>query len=108
MLVSAAALTAAALLHPDVPVLPETADWRILPALALASAVGQALFAWGHAHLPITVSATLQLCVPVFTAVFAWLFLDEGLTVVQLTGGSVLLGALIALVTVSDRLGVVA
>ncbi|MFE9813329.1 EamA family transporter [Streptomyces sp. NPDC005548] len=103
MLVSAAALTTAALLHPDVPVLPETADWRILPALALASAVGQALFAWGHAHLPITVSATLQLCVPIFAAVFAWLFLDEGLTVMQLTGGGVLLGALIALVTVSDR-----
>ncbi len=99
MLVSAAVLTAGVLLLPGRSMLPEPADAGLLPALALASSVGQALFAWGHAHLPVSVSATLQLAVPVFAAAISWSVLGETLTGVQLLGGGVLIGSLAVLVT---------
>ena len=73
--------------------LPVTAHgWLILVLLALICHVaGQCLIGYGLGHLPASFSAVSLLWQPVVAAVLAWLFLKEGLGLLQIAGGIVIL-----------------
>lgn len=72
--------------------------WGLMIALGVISqGLGQGLIVWGLAHLPTSFSSVALLTAPVAAAVFAWLFLDESLTSIQLVGMSaVLVGIYVA------------
>jgi drug/metabolite transporter (DMT)-like permease len=67
-------------------VIPATArDWGLMIGLGVVSqALGQGLIVWGLAHLPTSFSSVALLTAPVAAAVFAWLLLDEALTLSQI------------------------
>ena len=54
---------------------------------------------WGIPRLPLWLSSTLTLMIPVLASVAAWVFLDEPLTVIQLVAMGVVVGALAVIVT---------
>ncbi|MCK2212423.1 DMT family transporter [Actinomadura sp. ATCC 31491] len=99
MAVSAAVLTVGAWSVRGPDIWPVADEVPALVWLAVASGVGQSLFAWGHAHLPVSVSAVLQLAVPVFAAPLSWIFLGETLTAVQMAGAALATGAIAVLVS---------
>jgi drug/metabolite transporter (DMT)-like permease len=68
--------------------------WGLMIALGVISqGLGQGLIVWGLAHLPTSFSSVALLTAPVAAGVFAWLFLDESLVVLQIIGmGAVLVG----------------
>lgn len=79
--------------------IPETPrGWGLMIALGVISqGLGQGLIVWGLAHLPTSFSSVALLTAPVAAAVFAWLFLDESLTSIQIVGMSaVLVGIYVA------------
>lgn len=79
--------------------IPETPrGWGLMIALGVISqGIGQGLIVWGLAHLPTSFSSVALLTAPVAAAVFAWLFLDESLSSIQIVGMSaVLVGIYVA------------
>lgn len=74
------------------------AGWAVLVALGLLShALGQGLIAYALAHLPAGFSALALLLEPVLAALFAWMWLGEGLGWLQWLGGvAVLAGIAVA------------
>lgn len=74
------------------------AGWAVLIALGLLShALGQGLIAYALAHLPAGFSALALLLEPVLAALFAWMWLAEGLGWLQWLGGlAVLAGIAVA------------
>jgi len=68
--------------------------WIKLVALALISQVaGQSLIAYAMAHLPATFSSVGLLFQPIMATLFAWVILDESVSLLQLAGGiTVLIG----------------
>jgi len=79
--------------------IPATAHgWGLMIALGVISqGLGQGLIVWGLAHLPTSFSSVALLTAPVAAAVFAWLFLDESLTSIQIVGmATVLVGIYVA------------
>jgi drug/metabolite transporter (DMT)-like permease len=74
-------------------IMPGTASgWWILIGLALVShAAGQGLIAYALAHLPAAFSSVSLLFQPVMAALFAWALLGEGLVLLQIAGGVVVL-----------------
>lgn len=73
--------------------LPPTLNgWIILFALAwISHALGQTLIAYALGHLPASFSSLVVLVQPVAAAFFGWLWLGEGLQMLQLAGGAVVL-----------------
>lgn len=88
--VAAPILLAAALLAGRT-VIPGTPnDWMLMIALGVVSqAAGQGFIVWALAHLPTGFSAAALLSAPVAAALFAWVFLKEPVSTIQL-GGMVL------------------
>lgn len=79
--------------------LPQTwSGWGAVLGLALVSqTIGQSLINWAVAHLPAAFSSLTLLINPLASAVFAWVLLDEGLSVWQIAGGvAVLVGIFVA------------
>ncbi len=78
------------------PMLPQTAaGWLKLLGLAwISHAAGQGLIAYALAQLPAAFSAVGLLLQPVIAAGFAWLLLSEPLSVLQCTGGVVVLSGI--------------
>ena len=74
------------------------AGWAVLVGLGLLShAMGQGLIAFALAHLPAGFSALALLLEPVLAALFAWMWLGEGLGWLQWLGGvAVLAGIAVA------------
>ncbi|WP_374440616.1 DMT family transporter [Stella sp.] len=71
------------------------AGWAVLVGLGLLShALGQGLIAFALAHLPAGFSALALLLEPVLAALFAWLWLAEGLAVLQWLGGVAVLAGI--------------
>ena len=71
------------------------AGWAVLIGLGLLShALGQGLIAFALAHLPAGFSALALLLEPVLAALFAWLWLAEGLAVLQWLGGVAVLAGI--------------
>ena len=93
-LVSAALLLPVALLMHEQLLPVSSGGWLTLAALALISQVaGQSLIAYAMAHLPTTFSSVGLLMQPVAAAIFAWAWLGESVSLVQMAGGAtVLLG----------------
>lgn len=74
------------------------ADWWYLIGMVVGPGVlGHGLMTWASRHLEVTVSALLTLASPVVSAVGAWLWLDQRMTVVQAFGASIVLAALAAI-----------
>ena len=82
---------------PDGIVLPDNnRDWLALVYMALiAGALAMAAQTWAQAHLPPTRSAIIMSMEPVFAAFFAVLLGGESLTARMLTGGAMVLAAML-------------
>lgn len=69
--------------------------WAVLVGLGLLShALGQGLIAFALAHLPAGFSALALLLEPVLAALFAWMWLGEGLGALQWLGGVAVLAGI--------------
>ncbi len=69
--------------------------WALMIGLGVISqAGGQGFIVWGLAHLPVGFSAVALLSAPVAAAIFAWIFLSEPVTAVQIAGMAVVLGGI--------------
>jgi drug/metabolite transporter (DMT)-like permease len=90
--VCALALAPIALLSGET-MLPSTSTgWHTLFALALVcQSAGQSLIAYAMAHLPASFSAVSLLLQPVLAALYAWAWLAEPVSALQLVGGVVIL-----------------
>lgn len=71
---------------------PETLGWISL--LVLLPGSGHLIMNWAHAFVPVTVSSTLTLAIPVLSAVGAAIFLDQPITGLQAAGMGVVLVSL--------------
>lgn len=79
---------------------------EIVPLLALlvvGGLLGHSLMNWGIPRLPLWLSSTLTLLIPVFASVAAWIFLDETLTGWQLIAMGVVVAALGVVVLAQGR-----
>lgn len=66
--------------------------WLVLAGLALISQVGgQSMIAYALAHLSAAFGSVALLLQPVLAAMFAWLLFTEGLSLLQLSGGIIVL-----------------
>lgn len=82
---------------------------EILPLAALVvvgGLVGHSLMNWSIPRLPIWLSSTMTLLIPVLSSIAAWVFLDEVLTAWQLLAMAVVVGALAIVVVGQTRLPV--
>lgn len=78
---------------------PSAGDWAWLIAMAVGSGiVGHALMNWSLVRIPLWVGSTFTLAIPVFSALLAWIVLDEAVSPVQATAMVVVLAALAAIV----------
>ena len=79
---------------------PSREDWPwLLLLMIVGGVVGHYLMNWGIPRLPLWLSSTLTLLIPVMASVTAWIFLDEPLTAIQLVAMGVVVGALAVIVT---------
>ena len=86
---------------------PHAEGWLTIAAIALINgALGHVLMNWAHAHVPLVVTSLLTLAVPVFATAAAAMFLDEGVTGVQLVGMAVVLISLTGVVVHQARTSV--
>lgn len=77
------------------PVFPTWTQWGWLALLLAVPGTGHYLMNWAHLHVSLSLVAILTLAVPVLSAAGAWLFLDQQLTIIQVTGMSVVLTSLL-------------
>jgi len=49
---------------------------------------------WSLVRIPLWIGSTFTLLIPVFSALLAWIFLDEAVSLVQGTAMAVVIGAL--------------
>jgi drug/metabolite transporter (DMT)-like permease len=94
--VSAVVLAAAASLHGE-KVIPSSAfGWMIVALLAfLIHAMGQGLTSAAMGRAPVGLVALVILAQPPFSALAAWGVLGEGMTPLQMTGGAIILAAVL-------------
>ena len=50
---------------------------------------------WAHLHVSLSLTGLLMLAIPVFSTIGAWIFLDQGISLLQIAGGLVVITALI-------------
>jgi probable blue pigment (indigoidine) exporter len=78
---------------------PSATNWGWLIAMAVASGlIGHAMMNWSLVRIPLWVGSTFTLLIPVFSALLAWLVLDEAVSAVQALGMVVVIGALAVVV----------
>ena len=74
---------------------PTTTNWAWLIALALSAGVfGHVVMNWAITRIPLWISSTLTLLIPVCSAIFAWIILDQKMTMTQIAAIAVVLTAL--------------
>jgi drug/metabolite transporter (DMT)-like permease len=79
--------------------LPSGKNWALLVAMAVGSGlIGHALMNWSLVRIPLWVGSTFTLLIPVFSALIAWVFLDESLVARQGVAMAVVIGALAMIV----------
>jgi len=90
-------VTPVALIHGlDVGAL-SAADWTRIVIIVFTSGVGaHMLVNWAHPFVRVSVSSIIVLLTPVVSSIGAWLALGESLTPLQLLGGAITLGAILA------------
>src|SRR5205085_2491619 len=80
----------------------DASGWVIILALTLLNGViAHQLAIWAHGHISLLTMSLMTLAIPVGAAAAGALFIDEPLTLVQVGGMAIVLGAL-ALVTVAS------
>ncbi len=78
---------------------PSTQSWVGLVVLAFGAGIlGHAMMNWSIQQIPLWLSSTLTLLIPVVSASAAWIFLDESLSATQLAAMAVVLAALAGIV----------
>lgn len=78
---------------------PSATNWGWLIAMALASGlVGHAMMNWSLVRIPLWVGSTFTLLIPVFSALLAWVVLDEPVNALQAIGMAVVIAALAVVV----------
>lgn len=75
----------------------------LLGLLIVGGLLGHSLMNWGIPRLPLWLSSTLTLLIPVFASVSAWIFLGEALTAWQLVAMAVVVAALAVVVLAQSR-----
>lgn len=75
----------------------------LLTLVAVSGLVGHSAMNWGIPRVPLWLSSTLTLLIPVVGSLAAWLFLDEALTGPQLVAMSVVIAALAVVVAAQSR-----
>jgi probable blue pigment (indigoidine) exporter len=75
----------------------------LLALLVVGGLLGHSLMNWGIPRLPLWLSSTLTLLIPVFASIAAWVFLDEALNAWQLAAMAVVVGALAVVVVAQSR-----
>jgi drug/metabolite transporter (DMT)-like permease len=87
------------LLVSDGVVLTRGTDWLLVIGLVLLPGmVGHGFMTWAHHYVDVSVTSMLTLANPVISIAGAWLLFSQSLTVVQIAGGLVVLGALAVIV----------
>jgi drug/metabolite transporter (DMT)-like permease len=79
---------------------------EVLPLLILVSVggfIGHSMMNWGIPRLPLWLSSTLTLLVPVFASLAAWVYLGEALTVWQLLAMGLVIVSLAVVVVSQTR-----
>jgi drug/metabolite transporter (DMT)-like permease len=78
---------------------PSTTNWLWLIAMAVASGlIGHAMMNWSLVRIPLWVGSTFTLLIPVFSALLAWVVLDEAVSALQAVGMVIVIGALAVVV----------
>lgn len=78
---------------------PNASNWAWLVAMAIGSGVvGHALMNWSLVRIPLWVGSTFTLFIPVASAILAWIFLDEPVSLVQAIAMGAVIGALAMIV----------
>jgi drug/metabolite transporter (DMT)-like permease len=78
---------------------PSWKNWALLAAMAVGSGIiGHVLMNWSLVRIPLWVGSTFTLLMPVFSAVIAWIFLDEAIALRQALGMGVVIGSLAVIV----------
>jgi drug/metabolite transporter (DMT)-like permease len=105
MIAGALAVTPVALLVGGLPpASPDARDWAVLATITLLPGMtGHLLVAWSHRHVEAWLSALITQCVPVVSAVTAWLALGEPLNAVMVAGGLIVLTATAAVIVDTAR-----
>lgn len=74
-------------------------DWLFIFCMALGpGVVGHGLMTWSQSHLDVTLASILGLLGPVISTALAWAVFGQSLTLLQIAGGAVVIGALALLV----------
>jgi drug/metabolite transporter (DMT)-like permease len=83
---------------------PSAANWGWLIAMAIGSGVvGHALMNWSLVRIPLWVGSTFTLFIPVASALLAWVFLDEAISVTQAVAMAAVIGSLAMIVRGQTR-----
>ena len=78
---------------------PSATNWGWLILMAATSGlIGHAMMNWSLVRIPLWVGSTFTLLIPVFSAVLAWIVLDETVTATQAVAMAVVIGALAVVV----------
>jgi len=78
---------------------PSWKNWALLAAMAIGSGIiGHVLMNWSLVRIPLWVGSTFTLMIPVFSAIIAWIFLDEAIALRQALGMGVVIGSLAVIV----------
>ncbi len=78
---------------------PSATNWGWLIAMAIASGlIGHAMMNWSLVRIPLWVGSTFTLLIPVFSALLAWVVLDESVSALQAVGMAIVIGALAVVV----------
>ena len=93
-MVSALALTIAALSHGEKMIPSTPLGWTIVVLLGVVShAMGQGLTSVAIGRVPVSLVAVVILALPPFSALLAWGVLGEAMTPLQAAGGAIILAA---------------
>ena len=78
---------------------PSATNWGWLILMAATSGlIGHAMMNWSLVRIPLWVGSTFTLLIPVFSALLAWVVLDETVTAAQAVAMAVVIGALAVVV----------
>ena len=78
---------------------PSATNWGWLVLMAATSGlIGHAMMNWSLVRIPLWVGSTFTLLIPVFSALLAWIVLDETVTATQAVAMAVVIGALAVVV----------
>ena len=56
---------------------------------------GHFLMNWAHLHVSLSLAGLLMLAIPVLSAAGAWIFLEQSVSLLQISGGVIVIAALV-------------